>query len=177
MTQLAVRDVASQRFVGVSESDDLAGAVDVLRSEGANAALVLRGESVVGLLTASDVLDHVGALDGVTVADAMGAPPTAVRPDAAVSEAAEVVRQTGVGYVVVRDDEGVRGLVEARDLVDAGAEPREPLNPTQSARAEATDGGQDGAFSTQSICEVCGSLAGSLSNVNGQLVCADCHAV
>lgn len=177
MAQISVRDIASQRFVGVSESDSLQGAVDVLVEEDATAALVLRGESVVGLLTAGDVLGRLSDLSDATVADAMGEPPTSVRPDASVGDAAEIVRRTGIGYVVVEDGSGVHGLLEARDLVDAAAKPADTPDMASRMGVEATDGGRDTAFSTQSICEVCGSLAGSLSNVNGQLVCTDCHSV
>lgn len=189
MDRIALRDVMTRNFVGATESDDLREVGDLLCSEGADAAVVLRGEEPVGFLTATTVLEHLlSDGDGTTAADAMSDPPGRLRPEAAVGDALSTLRQRGSDHLLVADGTGVLGLVHVRDLVHARApEPTDGVESTAEAEADAetefaavarTNGGTDvDVFSRQSVCEVCGSLAASLSNRNGQLVCTDCQGV
>jgi formylmethanofuran dehydrogenase subunit E len=48
-----------------------------------------------------------------------------------------------------------------------------PETPDNDLTVEAES--RDPEYSDQSICEVCGTLARELANVNGQLVCQDCR--
>lgn len=189
MDRLALKDVMSREFVGVSESDDLLDAVAVMRSEDASSAVVLRGDAPVGLVTAETVLDLLvdgGDADSAAVEDAMEAAPPALSPGASIADAADLMGRTGGASVLVADDDGVHGLVEARDLASAvngrsgqssptaASEPADPDadSETMSAVTATSEG-----YSAQSICEACGGLARELANVNGQLLCPDCRSV
>lgn len=185
MRSLALRDVMAREFVGVSESDALLDAVELMRTENTGSAVVLRGNSPVGVVTSEAVLDllvHDGDPASASVETVMENTPPALPPAAPVSDAAELMGRTGGDRVLVADDDGVHGVVEARDLTTAvnersgeTAEPA-PVGPGASrgdtAGAAATD-----EYSAQSICEACGSLARELANVNGQLLCSDCRSV
>ncbi|MEE6210550.1 CBS domain-containing protein [Salarchaeum sp. III] len=183
MNSLPVREVMDRDYVGVSESDSLHAAVRTIREADATGALVLRGGDAVGYLSTSDVLDHLadaGGLDGA-VGDAMTDVPPSLRPEAAVADAATRLTAADTSHVVVANGEGILGLVDATDLVRAGPDPAAPPagDETPDAAAQPDDrvGERDDAYSPRSVCEVCGSLADGLSNVNGQLVCADCRTV
>ncbi|GGL23522.1 inosine-5-monophosphate dehydrogenase [Halarchaeum grantii] len=183
MTPVPIRDVMSREFVGVGESDGLRETVALLRENDADAAVVLRGDDPVGFLSARDVLDHVAAgdVDDVTVGDAMADPPTALRPEATLADAANAIRRTDSDHLLVSDGDGLIGVVTVRDVTTASRATVEPVPDADGATPESgppDDRDRDVAaddFSAQSVCEVCGGLAGSLTNVNGQLVCADCH--
>ncbi|GAA0655055.1 CBS domain-containing protein [Salarchaeum japonicum] len=181
MNALPVREVMDRDYVGVSESDSLHAAVRTIREADATGALVLRGGDAVGYLSTSDVLDHLaddGALDGA-VGDAMTDVPPSLRPEAAVEDAAARLTSANARHVVVADGDGVLGLVDATNLVRAGPDPAPPASDEtpDAARPDDRVGEPDDAYSHRSVCEVCGSLADSLSNVNGQLVCPDCRTV
>lgn len=52
-----------------------------------------------------------------TISEVMTRDPISVRPEASVSEAAAVMRESAVGDVLVVDDSGLRGIVTDRDIV------------------------------------------------------------
>ncbi|MCD2199592.1 CBS domain-containing protein [Halobacterium sp. KA-4] len=181
MPQLALRDVLSQEFVGVSESDELLDAVELMRAENTNSAVVLRGTNPVGIVTAETVMDLL--LDGhdpnaVTAADVMDGPPESLSLDASVADAADLMGRTGDPRVLVADDDGVHGVVEARDVAPTvekqlrGAPAAPSAPPTGSEQANSAD-----SYSEQGVCESCGGLAHELVDVNGQLLCPECQPV
>mgnify|MGYP000359576707 FL=1 len=182
MNDLPVREVMTRDFVGVSESDDLLEAVRTIRNADATGALVLRGGEPVGYLSAGAVLDHLvdaGGFD-TTVAEVMADVPPSIRPETSVAAASNQLAETNADHVVVANGEGVLGLLDARDVARTAPEPiAAPAGDGNPPPAEPDDrvGEHDDTYSQRSVCEVCGALAESLSNVNGQLVCADCRTV
>ena len=124
MAQLALRDVMSHEFVGVSESDGLRDAVGLLRAEHVTSAVVLRGSDPVGMLTADAVIEAVADeldLSAVNVADVMAETPVSLSKDTTVAEAGAVLARTGDPCVLVTDGDEVAGVVEARDIGPAVA--------------------------------------------------------
>lgn len=181
MPQLALRDVLSHEFVGVSESDELLDAVELMRSENTNSAVVLRGSSPVGVITAETVFDLLldgGDPESASAADAMDETPESLSLDASVADAANLMGRTGDPRVLVADEDEVHGIVEARDVAPsvekrlrrASAAPANP--PASSAQGESNE-----PYAEQGVCEGCGSLAHELVDVNGQLLCPECRAV
>jgi CBS domain-containing protein len=207
MPQLALRDVMSHEFVGVSESDELLDAVELLREENTTSAVVLRGSDPVGMLTADTVLDLVlddTDLGSVAVSEVMEDTPVTLPADASVAEAGDMMGRTGDPRVLVTDGEdGVRGVVEARDIAPAVAGRSETAGdaPTGSGGVGASgaasmemadaaaeeyadspadeyeDGQAASDYAEQGVCESCGSLASELVNVNGRLLCTECRSV
>ncbi|RKD97264.1 CBS domain-containing protein [Halopiger aswanensis] len=209
-SELSVTDVLTTDYVGVSESDTVRGAVQLMRDERASCVLVVRGADAVGIMTEWDLLDLVAderEPSELTVGDVMTTPVISVAPDRSLTDAASLMTRENIRNVVVEDEEGVRGVVTQRDVIAAassfqatvaprsrsssdgavpgpgpGSEPgQRPEDPAaQSTAAEADDralanGGDE--YTTQGVCEACGSLAESLQESNGQLVCPDCRAV
>jgi len=183
MTPVPLRDVMVREYVGLSEGDDLREAVGLMRANDADAAVVLRGDEPVGLLTARTVLDCVadGGVDDASVGEAMDDPPASLRPEATLADAADALRRGETDHLLVVDGSGILGIVGARDLTAVSRTEVEtvPEPGTQERDAVPDDrmNGDADRFSEQSVCEVCGGLAGALTNVNGQLVCADCQDV
>jgi len=180
MDKLALRDVLSREFVGVSESDELLDAVELMRAENTNSAVVLRGSEPVGVVTAETVMDALledRDLRDATTADVMDGPPESLSLDASVADAADLMGRTGDPRVLVADDDGVHGVVEARDVAPTvekqtrGA-PAAPSPSTGSEQAPSTD-----SYTQQGVCESCGGLAHELVEVNGQLLCPECQPV
>jgi CBS domain-containing protein len=181
MAQLALRDVLSHEFVGVSESDDLLDAVGLMREEQTNSAVVLRGSNPVGIVTAESVFDLL--LDGqrpenASASDVMENPPESLSLDATVADAANLMGRTGEPRVLVADDDGVHGIVEARDVAPSvekqirGAPATPSTHPASSPQGESNE-----SYAEQGVCEGCGGLAHELVDVNGQLLCPECRAV
>lgn len=192
---VSVRETMTREFVGVSESDPVRGAVELLLSENGWAAVVLQGSDPVGLLTKEAALANLlDDPDGEgPVGDVMDPSVPTVSPDRSLGDAAGMMVDENADAVLVVDDETPIGIVTNRDVVDAiGGYAVEPRAGAPSSRPDAGETGAienaeppgpEGAetgtreFSNQGVCEVCGKLTPDLANVNGQLVCADCRSV
>ncbi len=196
-----------REFLGVSESDALSEAVELMVSEGTDCLIVVRGGDPVGSLGSRDALSALleeGAVDapGATVGAAMTPPLPTVEPDEPLVAVTELLVSEGVNHVVVTEGGEAVGVVTGHDALAAGtargADAREavPVAPYDDVPRGAEGGGAaeedpargddrsrasvsaDGSVSpTQGVCEVCGSLVPSLTNTNGQAVCADCREV
>lgn len=191
-SELSVRDVLTKEYVGVSESDSVLGAVRLMRQERTGCVLVVRGTEPVGIMTEWDVLGLVADESDpaeVAVEEAMSTPVLTIDPDRSLTDAADLMTRDNVRNLVVEDDDGLVGVLTQRDVIAtagsfqgaqtlfedaelAGATSAASVNP---AEEPVTNGGDE--YSRQGVCEACGSLADSLWEANGQLLCADCRSV
>ncbi len=193
---VSIRDVMAREYVGVSESDSVAGAARLMRDEGVESAVVLRGSEPVGVLGAREVMVLVA--DGrdpmdTAVEAVMTAPPIVLAAAADITDAIAELSRRDVRRIVVTENGEVVGVVTEHDIITAtSAMPEIEVGPGSASGAQTlgeTEPGPEGTavagaeaneadqFSTQSVCEVCGALSANLSEVNGQLVCADCREV
>ena len=194
-----------REFLGVSESDPLRDAAELLVDEGTNCLVVLRGGEAVGRLGCRNALaalldagsDADG--DGLTVGSVMGPPLPTVAPEDALAAVEERLVSEGVDRLVVVEDGEAVGVVTAGDALAAGA-PRtgngarnrlddESVSgePRRGDAALGSDGGVDPAVEasstdasgspTQGVCESCGALVPDLVSANGQAVCPECREV
>ncbi len=199
-SELSVRDILTNEYVGVSESDTVLGAVRLMREERSSCVLVVRGTDPVGIMTEWDVLGLVAdetAPAETTVGETMTTPVITVGPDRSVTDVATMMGRQNVRNIVVEENGDLLGVVTQRDVIAAagsfqGTVATTPPMGTAVDRERGVDdapigmenssddalrpnGGDE--FSTQGVCEACGSLADALRDVNGQLVCPDCRAV
>ncbi|MDJ1433495.1 CBS domain-containing protein [Halostagnicola sp. A-GB9-2] len=203
--ELSVRDVLTTEYVGVSESDTVLGAVRLMREERAGCVLVVRGSEPVGIVTEWDILGLVAEeadAAETTIGAVMSAPVISVHGDRALTDAADLMARENIRNLVVTDGSDVVGVLTQRDVIAAagsfhataarsvtetqrdedllsnGVNVNDSLNSRTDGNADpeiVPNGGDE--YSTQGVCEDCGSLADSLWDANGQLVCADCRTV
>jgi CBS domain-containing protein len=181
MPELTLRDVMTREFVGVSESDTVDGVVRLMREEGVQSGVVLRGREPVGSISAVDVLDVLANGEDVettTVVDAMRRDPPTLSPDASLGDVAGVMLAEDTDLVLVEERDELLGVITAHDLAryTYGRTETEEMQP-DVLEAETTNPATEEGYSSQSICEACGSLSRDLVNVNGQLLCPDCREV
>lgn len=179
--RVTVREAMSREFVGVSESDTVAGAAALMHEDGVEGAVVLRGSTPVGILRGGDVIGLVAGEDDpaeTRVGDAMTEPPVVIDAGEGLPEAVRTLVDRDVRRAVVTDDDEVVGVLSADDVVAVTASRPPEREAVEAATAESVGAapGED-VYNTQSVCEVCGSLARDLADVNGQLVCVDCRSV
>lgn len=187
---VSVREVMDREYLGVSESDDLLAAVELLLSEGVDTAVVLRGSEPVGVLTCRDVLAMLP--DGpppaeAAVEDAMTEAVPTVPPDTSLASAAEELSARDARRLVVgRPDAAPMGILTEHDVLAARPFDAESELPddglaleggAETARESEAEAAAVGGFEEQGICEVCGTFTGDLAAFNGQLVCGDCRTM
>lgn len=189
-SDVTVREIMSRDFVGVSEADDITDVAHVLREEGVSTAAVVRGSEPVGIISAVDLLSLVPeqAADS-TAGEFMRDPEAELSPDAPLVEALDWMSTQGTGRLLVVEGEELVGVVTADDLLTAtasllenGTDPREGAESVGATSAgavvdRAASPEPESEYSTQSVCESCGTLTQQLQNFNGQMLCADCRDV
>ncbi|MFW6385175.1 MAG: CBS domain-containing protein [Halodesulfurarchaeum sp.] len=183
MVQLSVRDLLTRDFVGVSEGDSVRGAIELMREDGETGAVVMHGSEPVGTVSPSELLDCIvdgHDLQSTPVSEIMRREPPSIPSDSTISEAAIMLARSDDEFVLVENEDGFVGIIQARELATIARETSEYEEETILMENDAEMNRADSAldeYSNQSICEVCGSLSRDLVNVNGQLLCPDCRSI
>ncbi|MFD1645339.1 CBS domain-containing protein [Haloarchaeobius litoreus] len=190
---VSIRDVTAREFVGVSESDSVRSTVRLMHEEDVGSVLVMRGRTPVGIMTERDILEMVAEgrdPESTAVEDLMTKPVITMGASRPLADAAETMSREEIRNVVVTDDtddEEIVGVLTERDVIEAastlqasrsltsGAAPEGVATAASAVESEASVT-EDG-YGTQGVCELCGALADSLHDSNGQLICSDCRQV
>lgn len=189
---VSVRDVMTRSYVGVSEADAVDGVARLMRDEGVHGAVVLRGHEPVGVVDVDRLLDLVAddRDPAETTAGELMRPAVTVDAEERLDEAIGAMTTDGIRHLLVEEDGELVGSMSEHDVVAAHAVLETLTVSTMGANggAVARPGPDQNVpdpeavrdreiYSTQGVCENCGGLTRELSNVNGQLVCADCQAL
>lgn len=114
-----VRDVMTRSLVTLEEKDDLSKADTVLGLARIRHLPVVRGDTLVGLVTHRDILRAVTAKaeTPVRAADIMTKDVRTIAPDARLAQAARQLLEQKIGCLPVVEDGRLVGLVTEADLV------------------------------------------------------------
>ncbi|MGF1599078.1 MAG: cyclic nucleotide-binding/CBS domain-containing protein [Acidimicrobiales bacterium] len=94
-------------------------------SVGIHALLVMEGNDVLGIVTSTDLIDNWP--DDEPIATVMTPAPVAIRVEAAVREAVELMISKRIHHLLVTDDIEVIGILSTFDLLDALTIPQEAI--------------------------------------------------
>jgi CBS domain-containing protein len=139
-TVLKLKDIMTSSLLTVTPQTSLREAMEVLSENHISGVPVTRGAKVVGVFSATDLLDYLAefdesrrevgrpfgrmSLDDTTVAEVMTRVVQSLSPDCSVEHAAEFMRKAQIHRVLVMDDGELRGIVTTTDVAKAVAEHR-----------------------------------------------------
>lgn len=181
---LTVRDVMTRDYVGVSESDSVEDVAQLMVEEGARTVAVVRGSQPIGSIVSDAMIAALLARENgqaKPVDTIMRQPPRAIEQDLSLADAAAILADADTDHVFVTGEDGILGVLSENDVItavtsilttEADAEFNDDYDAAVTVEADSL-----GTMSSQSVCEVCGTLKTNLENINGQLVCDDCRAV
>ncbi len=170
---VSVREVMSTDFVGVTEGEPVEDVVGLLLDHNEDTAVVIRGGSPVGVVLARDLLAAIGDTDtGTPIDPYIHESIVTIGPDSTIGHAADRLLTTEVDRLIVVDLDGrALGVVGPRDVLSATdtllEDHLEDTAMTSSNRSIPS-------MSEQGVCESCGRLADTLTEMNGTLVCEAC---
>jgi CBS domain-containing protein len=119
-----VGDVMTRSVLSVDASTTVAEAATIMGERRAGSALVMDGDSLVGIFTERDIVKALGQhfdAAGHAVSEWMTAQPMTVPPDTAVDDALRTMLDRGFRHLPVVEGERVVGVVSMRDLSAAGS--------------------------------------------------------
>lgn len=180
---LTVRDVMTHEYVGVSESDTVRDAAELMLDESESIIAVLRGSEPVGMVRERELLAALLTDQDPTdtrIDAVMQRPPRALESAQTIGEAAIVLADADTAHVFVSEAGELVGVLSENDLITAvtsmlATERSVPEETPRAAEQLIETGG--GSMTTQSVCEECGTLKADLEHVNGQLICSDCRTI
>lgn len=170
---VSVMEVMTADFLGVSEGEPVADVAALLREHRSGAAVVLRGSQPIGLVTATDLLAVIDEDDPAgEIERYMRVPVVTVPPDATIGHAADRLLSSEADRVVVVDVEGAAvGMIGPKDVLTASDT---LLDPHLEHTTPPGEGRTQPRLSEQGVCESCGALVDSLTDVDGTLLCDAC---
>jgi CBS domain-containing protein len=119
----AIRDVMSTEMVTVTRATTVAEAATTMSTKKVGSALVMDGETLVGIFTERDVMRAVASefdAEHHTVGSFMTADPTTIGADADPHEGLSSMFAFGFRHMPVVEDGRVVGVVSMRDLTPHG---------------------------------------------------------
>ncbi len=114
---MLVRDHMTGKVITIDADQSTRAAMDLLTRHRIRQVPVLRGGKLVGIVTQRDV--RSAPTSARTVSQIMTAKPFVVAPDAAVDEAAHLLRTYKIGALPVVDGHELVGIITISDVLDA----------------------------------------------------------
>ena len=125
-----VRDIMRERVVTISAGDSLSTVEDIMRLGGVRHIPVVRGGSLVGVVSERDLLrvslsnlvavgndERRAFLLDVEIARVMSKPPIVIEPEASVRQAARLMAEHKIGCLPVLEDGSLVGIVTETDVL------------------------------------------------------------
>lgn len=182
-----VKEAMTRAYVGVSESDTVGDVVDLMLDDGVASVVVVRGAEPVGTATERDLLRAAatGSLPvEADIASVMSGPGPRIDEETPLSEAASTLSTADERQLLVTNGDGLTGVLTARDVIAAAAsmfsspDPESDSGPEPDTTPMARDEADETAtYTTQSVCETCGTLMPGLESVDGRAICGDCRSI
>ena len=119
-----VGDVMTRSVLSVDASTTVAEAATIMGERRAGSALVMDGDSLLGIFTERDIVKALGQhfdAAGHAVSEWMTAEPMTVPPDTTVDDALRTMLDRGFRHLPVVEGGRVVGVVSMRDLSAAGS--------------------------------------------------------
>ena len=120
MPAQTVREVMTSDVVSLQVDTTLVDAARVMREKDIGDVVVVEDERLIGLVTDRDIVVRAVAdglsPDATTVGAVVSKDPVTVRPDDTVLDVARLMRDRAVRRVLVRDEQGLAGIVSIGDL-------------------------------------------------------------
>lgn len=160
--------------VDINKTGKYAG--DLMRKNRRYSLIVTKKGNPVGILTDSDLIKRVVALDkkpsSVKVSEMMSAPIVTVGAGDSILSAAEKMKKNKIKRLPVMEKGKIVGMIELTDVARASPEMVDLLEYKIKLRDMTTEITE---HTTSGICESCGNYSGDLNRAaDGSWVCGDC---
>ncbi|MET1159395.1 MAG: CBS domain-containing protein [Thermoprotei archaeon] len=126
---VSVADVMSRDYPRVAPSDSLDHAVRVMKRYGLDRAVVLRDDSLYGIITKWDIMVKLGTASTLSISTGrlhvsgfMSSDPIYIEPDRNIGDAARLMIDKGIGSLPVLSSGEVVGFLTRWELVESADE-------------------------------------------------------
>ena len=179
MRKISVGDVMTRNFVSVSPGASLHDCAKKMVRERVNSLVVARGNKLVGILTARDVLWAVMKKSGtdlkeIGVLDVAVRKVAVVKPSADISQAIAKMKLLNFRRLPVLSNSELIGVITLKDILSVEPAFYNEVQDFVDVREESRKRNLDLDWPIEGLCENCGALS-ELLKVEGTLLCPDCR--
>ena len=172
---IQVKDVMSSPAITVKINDKINKIASLMRSENIGSVVVLDNNSKpIGIITERDIVARIVARnlmpDDVKAEDIMSKPLRRIEPDATITEAAKIMRSSGVRRLIVFDKTELVGVISSDDI--AKITPELITMIVERSNIGILPLEQKVALTGQ--CEKCGNWFENLNEIEGEFLCEEC---
>lgn len=122
-SNILVRDAMTKKVKVVREDTTLHEVIATLSSFEINSLLVVQGEKPVGIITTKDALvrgfEHGMPVTAITAGMVASSPLTTIGPEAALDEAARMMKRSKIKHLPVVDEGKLIGILSDTDILFA----------------------------------------------------------
>ena len=119
-----IEEIMNKEVATAKPDDHLVDAAKTMLERKIGCVVVVEGEKVVGIVTASDLIRCAASgfdPNRKLVKDVMNSPPVTCTPEAPVEEAYAHMRKNNIRHLpIVREDGALVGIVTMKDLISFG---------------------------------------------------------
>ena len=175
--KVLVKEAMNTKPVTINPETTVKNAAVLMREKDIGNCLVVKNKKPIGIITESDIIKKVVALDlkasEIPVEKVMTTPLIISDPYIEIEEAMKIMSKSKIRRLPIIEKGELTGIITEKDifrlspmLLELSREWRNIVTPEEA-------GYRDQIFSGK--CEDCGMLSTNLRNVNGLLLCEDCR--
>ncbi|ADP77039.1 putative signal transduction protein with CBS domains [Methanothermus fervidus DSM 2088] len=177
-TKITVRDAMTPNVITAPPNISVAEAAAIMSKKRVGSIIIKDNSGPIGLVTESDIIRKVVAKDlkasEVKVSEIMTKNLITIEPESEIREAAHLMAKNNIRRLPVVKNGVLVGIITSTDIMVVAPELTEIL--VENARMKENEFLQreEREESIPGVCEICGTYAEYLEEVDGKFVCEDC---
>lgn len=174
--EMLVKEIMSKDIFGIDITTSVLEAARKIAETYSGSLIVTEDGDSIGIITEHDIITKTVVRNvlpsEMTAGEIMSSPIIATKPSKSIIEAAEMMVKSNIRRLAVMEDDRIVGMITDRDILviapglttilEGLIELNHENNICREAELE------------RGICQRCGALVDSLTDINGLMLCEDC---
>lgn len=117
---MLIKDVMTKNTITIMPEESVKYAATLMKNNDIGTLIVMRDDKAVGIVTDRDIITRAAVRDenlrDINISDIMTSNPVICHEAMEVSEAMRIMRERQIRRVIVKDDNGITGIVTLGDI-------------------------------------------------------------
>lgn len=174
--EMSVREIMSKDIFDIEVTATVLDVAARMAESGTGSIIVTENDDNIGIITEHDIMVKTVAKNvlpsEITAGQIMSSPIIATKPSTNIIEAAEMMVKSDIRRLAVMEGDQIVGMITERDILAIAPGLNTILEGLIELHHE--NNYQQEPELERGICQRCGALVDSITNVNGLMLCEDC---
>lgn len=179
--RIKVKEAMVEEVVTITKDKNIRECGELMKQEDVGSLLVLENDSVIGLITATDLVREIIAKDlkptKIKISDVMTTHLHTISPNKNLLDATKILLKKNIKRLPVVENGELVGLISYKDILKITPELNDfLLRKVEEEEIEEKFGKEITEEEVEeNICEICGNYSEDLEMIDGQWVCEECR--